>query len=243
VTTTIAVLGARGRMGQAIVRLAADHGAHVVWQIDLTDGNLASLATSGARVLVDFSAPAVVTEAARACAAAGVALVSGTTGLDDGAKAALDEAAKKVPVLWEPNMSVGVYVLGEVLRRALAMLGDGFDVEIVETHHGLKADAPSGTAHRLAEIALTFREGPPITGRSGKPGKRSAEEVGVLAVRGGDVVGDHVVHLLGHGERLELTHRATSRDVFAIGALRAASWIAGQPAGRYALADVIGSAG
>ena len=137
-------------------------------------------------------------------------------------------------------MSVGVLVLGELLRSALDMLGPGFDVEIVETHHRKKIDAPSGTANRLAEIARGARKGPNVTGREGKPGARTSDEVGVLAMRGGDVIGDHVVHLFGAGERIELVHRATSRDVFAVGALRAATWIARKPARRYALADVVG---
>jgi 4-hydroxy-tetrahydrodipicolinate reductase len=235
----VAVLGARGRMGRALVRIAPEHHASVVLSIDAGEGDLAALGQSGARVLIDFSSPAIVAGAARACATAGVALVSGTTGLDEHATRAIDEAARHVAVLWEPNMSVGVFALGELIRRALAMLGDGFDVEIVETHHGMKADAPSGTARRLGEIAREAREGPIVTGRDGKPGPRTRGEVGILAVRGGDVVGDHVVHLLGTGERLELTHRATSRDVFAMGALHAAAWIAGKPAGRYTFADVL----
>jgi 4-hydroxy-tetrahydrodipicolinate reductase len=235
----IAVLGARGRMGRAIARLAAEHDAQVVYEIDASEGDLGLIAQSKARVLVDFSAPAIVPAAARACAAAGIALVSGTTGLDSEMESVLDEAAHKVPVLWEPNMSVGIRVLGDLLRRALAMLGDSVDVEIVETHHAMKADAPSGTALRLLEEVRAFRDGPAVTGRSGKPGARPRGEVGVLAVRGGDVIGDHVVHLLGQGERLELTHRATSRDVFARGALRAATWIANKPPGRYTLSDVV----
>ena len=238
--TPIAILGARGRMGAAIARLAPSVGAQVALAIDTGENSLAALAGSGAKVLIDFSAPAVAAEAARACAAAGVALVSGTTGLDDAAKRAHDDAARQVPVLWEPNMSVGVLVLGEVVRRALALVGEGFDVEIVETHHRNKADSPSGTALRLAEIVREARSGPLVTGREGKGPARAPGEVGVLAVRGGDVVGDHVVHLLGDGERLELGHRATSRDVFARGALRAATWIAGKPAGRYRLRDVLG---
>ncbi len=238
-TTPIAILGAKGRMGQAIARLAPEMGANVVLSVDKGENDLAALAKSGARVLIDFSTPAVVVDAARACANAGIALVSGTTGLEDAQKSALDEAAKKVAVLWEPNMSVGVLVLGELLRNALAMLGPGFDVEIVETHHRKKVDAPSGTANRLAEIAREARQGELVTGRSGKPGARTSDEIGVLAVRGGDVIGDHEIHLLGTGERLELTHRATSRDVFASGALRAAAWIAGKPAGRYALRDIV----
>ncbi len=235
----IAIFGARGRMGQALVRLAPEHDCEVVLAIDAGHGDLGSLASSGARVLIDFSVPAAVPDAARACASAGVALVSGTTGLEDPQKRALDDAAKKVPVLWEPNMSIGILVLGELLRNALSMLGPGVDVEIVETHHRMTVDAPSGTANRLAEIAREAREGPLVTGRSGKVGARSSGEVGVLAVRGGDVIGDHVIHLLGMGERLELVHRATNRDVFAHGALRAAGWIAGKPAGRYALQDVV----
>ena len=237
--TKIAIVGARGRMGQAIARLAPEHGADVVLAIDKGDGDLASLKKSGAQVLIDFSTPEVTTLAARACADAGVALVSGTTGLEESHRDALSDASKRAPVLWEPNMSVGVLVLGRLLRSALAMLGEGVDVEIVETHHRLKVDAPSGTAKRLAEIAHEARRGPSVTGREGKPGKRTNDEVGVLAVRGGDVIGDHVVHLLGRGERLELVHRATSRDVFAHGALRAAAWIAKKPAGRYGLADIL----
>ncbi len=241
-TTPIAVLGARGRMGRALVRLAPDYGAEVVLALDAGEGDLGSLGKSGAKVLVDFSSAPIVASAARACAAANVALVSGTTGLDDAAKSALDDASKKIAVLAEPNMSIGVMVLGEIMRSAIAMLGDSFDVEIVETHHKMKADAPSGTALRLAEIAREARgdgEHPIVTGRSGRPGARTREEVGVLAVRGGDVIGDHTVHFFGAGERIELTHRATSRDVFAIGALRAATALAGKPAGRYALRDVV----
>ncbi len=229
-------------MGKAVIRLANEHGARVVASVER---DLGVVKTSGAKVLVDFSSPSVVADAARACADSGIALVSGTTGLEAEANRALDAAAGRVPVLWEPNMSVGVLVLSDLLRRAIASLGPGYDVEIVETHHRLKADAPSGTAVRLAEIAKEEvgkrGEGAPVLvkGRDGKPGARRPNEIGVLAVRGGDVVGDHVVHLFGEGERLELVHRASSRDVFAIGALRAAGWLAGKRAGRYTLRDVL----
>lgn len=234
----LAVVGAKGRMGQAIVRLAPEHGWTVAAALDKGD-DLATIA--GVDAVVDFSHASSAADVAAAAARAKAALVSGTTGLDARAEAALDAAAKVVPVLWEPNMSVGVLVLGQLLREALALLGADADVEIVETHHRMKADAPSGTALRLVEIARRAREGAPVvTGREGKPGPRG-REIGVLAVRGGDVVGDHTVHLLGQGERLELTHRATSRDVFAHGALRAASWLAGKPARRYRLADVVGA--
>jgi 4-hydroxy-tetrahydrodipicolinate reductase len=256
----LAVFGASGRMGRAVMRLAAEAGDVVVCAVSATDvgadaGELAgtkrsgvaivadpaAVAGSGAEAIVDFSTPSAVPLVADAAVRARCALVSGTTGLDDAAKAALDRAARDVPVLWEPNMSVGVFVLGRLLERAIAMLGSDIDVEIVEAHHRMKADAPSGTALRLAEVARAARkdEGALVTGRTGKPGARPRSEIGVLAMRGGDVVGDHTVHLLALGERLELTHRASNRDLFARGALRAAAWLVGKPARRYTLADVL----
>jgi len=235
----LAVFGASGRMGSAVLRLAKESGdIELIAAIDVSS-EASSLA--GAEVVIDFSAPAAVPALARAAVSAGTAIVSGTTGLDAAATKALDDAAAHVPVLWEPNMSVGVFVLGELLRDAIRILGPGFDVEIVETHHSKKADAPSGTAMRLAEIARASRPGKSqlVTGREGKPGARKSEEIGVLAVRGGDVIGDHVVHLLGEGERIELVHRASNRDLFASGALRAARWACGKNPGRYGLADVL----
>jgi 4-hydroxy-tetrahydrodipicolinate reductase len=227
-------------MGQTIVRLANEQGLAVVCTIDAGDP-IAQLGKSGADVVIDFSSPAATRALAEVAAAAGIAIVSGTTGLGDDARAALDTASKKVPVAWEPNMSIGVHVLGELVKRAIAMMGGDFDIEIVEAHHKLKVDAPSGTALRLAEIAKNARSGARLVhGREGKPGARTPSEIGVHAVRGGDVVGDHSVHLLGVGERIELTHRASSRDLFASGALRVARWIAGKPAGRYTMADVLG---
>jgi 4-hydroxy-tetrahydrodipicolinate reductase len=137
-------------------------------------------------------------------------------------------------------MSVGVHVLGALAAQAIAMLGPDFDIEVVETHHRMKVDAPSGTAIRLAEIARDARGGARLVhGREGKPGARATSEIGVHAVRGGDVVGDHTVFLLGAGERIELTHRASSRELFASGALRVARWIVGKPPGRYGMVDVL----
>jgi 4-hydroxy-tetrahydrodipicolinate reductase len=264
----LAVLGANGRMGRAVVRLARDAGFEVVLAAGAGDvgrdaGELAGVGALGVRVgdaidaarlrearaevLVDFSAPSALAAACAPCAEAGVALVSGTTGLDETARAALETAAGRIPVLWEPNMSVGVHVLSSLLARAIAALGPGFDVEIVEAHHRMKVDAPSGTALRLAEVAreAVAARAPAATprlvhGREGRPGARSPSEIGVLALRGGDVVGDHTAFLFGDGERLELSHRASSRDLFARGALRAASWLAGRAAGRYSLSDVLG---
>src|SRR5262249_18352988 len=152
----------------------------------------------------------------------------------------LDEAARVVPVLWAPNTSVGVQVLAELVTQAAHKLGLAFDVEIVEAHHRAKVDAPSGTADRLRRAVAEARQGlRPVPGGGGNGGPRRADEIGVLALRGGDVIGDHTVHFLGPGERLELTHRATNRDLFARGALQAARFVTGKPPGRYAMADVL----
>jgi 4-hydroxy-tetrahydrodipicolinate reductase len=170
-----------------------------------------------------------------------VPVVSGTTRLDATCERLLNEAARKIPVLWSPNTSIGVHVLAAIAAYAAKHLGPGFDVEIVETHHRAKIDAPSGTATRLADAIREAREDlDPVFGREGNVGPRSSSEIGVFAVRGGDVIGEHTVHLLGPGERIELTHRATSRDLFARGALRAARFLAGKPPGRYSMADVLG---
>jgi 4-hydroxy-tetrahydrodipicolinate reductase len=257
----LAVVGASGRMGRAVVRLAHEAGLEIVCAVGATDvgrdaGELAGVGPIGACVVdglaaieharadvaVDFSGPKATLALAAVAEAAGTAVVSGTTGLGEDARAALDRAAARVPVLWEPNMSVGVHVLSQLVAAAVGALAD-WDVEIVETHHRAKVDAPSGTALRLAEVAARSRARATqlVHGRQGKPGARGDGEIGMHALRGGDVVGDHVVHVMGGGERLELVHRATGRDVFAHGALRAARWIAGKPAGRYSLGDVLGT--
>lgn len=256
----LAVVGARGRVGSAVVRLALEQGMTIARAVDRSGAgddvgllagagplgvtltaDVAELGSGGFDVAVDFSSPDLVPELAAAVARCGAALVSGTTGLSAVHERALSDASRHVAVLWEPNLSVGVHVLGRLLSQAIAALGDDFDVEIVETHHGGKVDAPSGTALRLAAIAREAAGGGELRhGREGRTGARGAKEIGLHAVRGGDVVGDHSVHLLGKGERLELVHRATGRDLFARGALRAAAWIAGRPPGRYALADVLG---
>jgi 4-hydroxy-tetrahydrodipicolinate reductase len=255
----IAVVGASGLMGCAVVRIARVQGADVVCAVASTGigrdiGELAGIGALGipvvdglaalervhADVVVDFSAPAATLALAPVAAANAIAIVSGTTGLGDDVRTALDRAAERVPVLWEPNMSIGIHVLANVVALAAAALRD-WDVEIVETHHRAKIDAPSGTALRLAESVRSARTNVPhlIYGRHGKPGPRDSDELGIHALRGGDVIGDHVVHLFGGGERIELTHRATSREVFAHGALRAAQWIVGRAPRRYSLAEML----
>ena len=144
-------------------------------------------------------------------------------------------------MLWAPNMSLGVQVLAELVEQAVRRLGPAFDVEIVEVHHRKKIDAPSGTAKRLAQAAKSARpELSELSGREGDVGARKPRELAVMALRGGDVVGDHTVFLFGDGERIELTHRASNRDVFAHGAIRAARYVIGKPAGRYTIKDVLG---
>lgn len=255
---SVAVLGASGRMGRAVVRLAHGAGLRVACALGRDKGrdagelagigpigtrvtdDVEALATSGADVLVDFSVPGALSRACPVAAGAGIAIVSGTTGLDAATSTALDQAAARVPVLWEANMSLGVHVLAMLVERGLAALGPSFDVEIAEIHHRAKVDAPSGTALRLAEAVRAVRGGELVHGREGRPGPRKASEIGMHALRGGDVVGDHTVFMFGDGERLELTHRASSRDLFAHGALRAARWLVGRPAGRYRIADMMG---
>lgn len=255
----LAVVGASGRMGRAVVRAAHADGLAVACAVGATDvgrdvgelsgvgplgvcvvDGLAALERARADVVVDFSVPAATLALAPIAAAAGVAIVSGTTGLDERTRAALEQAAVQVAVLWEPNMSVGVHVLSRIAAEAAEALAD-WDVEIAETHHRAKVDAPSGTALRLADVLKRARasEAALVHGRRGRPGARSRNEIGIHALRGGDVVGDHVVHLMGGGERLEIAHRATSRDVFAHGALRAARWIVGRGRGWYSLGDVL----
>ncbi|XXX55117.1 4-hydroxy-tetrahydrodipicolinate reductase [Sorangium sp. So ce124] len=261
----VAIHGASGKMGQAIVRLAANERAQVVGAIvsrgssrigrDVGElagtGNIGvamsddtSAGLLGADVVIDFSRPEALPRLLHLAMRAKVAVVSGTTRLDGTCERLLDETAQHVPVLWSPNTSIGIHVLAEIAASAARRLGPGYDVEIVEVHHRAKVDAPSGTAVRLADAVRAARE-PNATladvhGREGNVGPRKADELGIFAVRGGDVIGDHTVHLLGPGERIELTHRATSRDLFARGALRAAWHLHGKPPGRYTMADVIG---
>jgi 4-hydroxy-tetrahydrodipicolinate reductase len=196
----------------------------------------------GAEVVIDFSLAKAAANLYAAAARGRIAIVSGTTGLDANGERALSKAAASVPVLWSPNMSLGVQVLAEAVEHAVRRLGPAFDVEIVELHHRKKVDSPSGTARRLAEAARAARpELSELHARKGDVGARKNDELGVFGIRGGDVIGDHTVYLLGSGERLELTHRAASRDLFAQGALFAARFVVGKPPGRYTLKDALGS--
>jgi len=206
----------------------------------VTSPDVAS-ALLGAEAVIDFSTASAVSNLVALAMRANVAIVCGTSNLDSTAKRALDKASEVVPVLQSGNMSLGVQVLAEAVELALKRLGLGYDVEIVELHHKRKIDAPSGTAERLLQAVKKVRpEARELRGRDGEVGARTKDEVGVFGVRGGDVIGDHTVYLLGDGERLELTHRASNRDLFAHGALRAARYLVGKKPGRYTIADVLG---
>jgi len=245
----LAIAGATGRMGRAVLSAAADRDADVVLAVGreettvaghdvAPDDDLAArLGEREVQVLVDFSAPAATARYAEACAAVGVALVSGTTGLDDGVESALAAAAADVPVLHAANFARGVAALERLLADAVAALPD-YDLELVETHHAGKRDAPSGTAGALLDAA-DVPEPDRTYGRRGEA-PRDDGEVGVHAVRAGAVAGEHEAVLAGDGEELRLTHRAGDRSVFAEGALDAAAWVADRDPGRYEFREVVG---
>jgi 4-hydroxy-tetrahydrodipicolinate reductase len=241
--TKIIVTGSRGRMGQALLTCASRiPDLDVVGQVDLGDDIRNCIEQT--EVVIDFSFHSATLPIARLCAEHGKALVIGTTGHSEGDKMATIELANRIPIVWASNYSTGVNTLFWLTRKAASILGASFDLEIVEMHHRMKKDAPSGTASTLAEILAEARREKPAEvlrhGRQGIVGERTSEEIGMHSLRGGDVVGDHTVIFAGDGERLELTHRASSRDTFANGALRAAQWVRSQPAGLYSMQDVLG---
>ena len=238
---TILLNGARGRMGKALAAAAAQAGISVGASTDQGD-DLAAPITS-VDVVVDFSSPLATRGLIELAVASGKPLVIGTTGHSPEEKAALMKLAARVPCVWAGNFSVGVNLLYALSRRAARTLGDDYDTEVVEMHHRMKKDAPSGTAARLLEIILEERKLDRSAlrhGREGITGERKASEVGVHSLRGGDVIGDHTVIFAGAGERLELTHRASDRAVFAHGALRAAQWVVAQRPRVYDMQDVLG---
>ncbi len=201
-------------------------------------------ALQGADVLVDFTRPEPSLEYVAACRAAGVKLVIGTTGFNAEQKKRIESAASDIAVVFAPNMSVGVTLLINLVNAAAKVLNQGYDIEVVEMHHRHKVDAPSGTALRLGEAAAAALgrslEECAVYGREGVTGERDASTIGFATMRGGDVVGDHTVVFAGIGERVELTHKASSRATFALGALRAAKFLASKSQGLYDMQDVLG---
>ena len=265
----VVVIGAAGRMGRTLVRLLhtkAVPGLQLAGAVDLWDcpergqdvGLVAGSGATGIKittdlaeiaptcdVVIDFSSHQGVAGNAVRLAEWSKPLVIGATGLSTEEKQMVTEAAKRIPVVFSPNMSLGVNLLFALVREAAAVLrGKGYDIEIIERHHRRKKDAPSGTALGLGEAAaagynLDLKK-VSVHGREGISGERPVDQIGFHAIRGGDFVGDHTVLFSADGECVELSHRATSRDTFAVGALRAAAWVAGKAPGLYSMQDVLG---
>jgi len=235
--------GAKGRMGRALVACASEDPELAV-SAEVDEGDDFASALTRCDAVIDFTHAPATAAIAEACAAVGKTLVIGTTGHSDANRARIVAASKSIPVVYAPNFSIGVNTLFWLTRKAAEILGPDFDLEVVEMHHRLKKDAPSGTARRLAEILAEVRglsyDDDVIHGREGMPGERTRTEIGMHAIRGGDVVGDHTVIFANTGERIELTHKASSRDTFAKGALRAAKWAITRPSGLYDMQDVLG---
>ncbi len=261
-TTRIAVSGAAGRMGQAIIRLIAEddalelaaaleHGQSPVLSRDA--GTVAGIARlevpvspapeAGFDVLVEFTTPDATMEHLAFCREHGHAIMIGTTGLDDRQRGEIRDAGRDIPVVFAANTSVGINLCVALLETAGRVLGDHMDVEVVEAHHRHKVDAPSGTALLLGETVAGVLgrdlETDGVFAREGHTGPRPAGSIGFSTIRGGDIAGEHTVMFIGESERIEITHRATDRRIFARGALRAARWLAGRPAGFYDMRDVL----
>lgn len=264
--TKIAVTGAAGRMGRRIIALVTEaEDMAVAGAIEsplhnaighdaglgagcgplkvMITGDL-ELALEPSDVLIDFTWPEVTMQNLAACVRLGKSMVVGTTGLTIQQRSEIEKASQSIPIVFAPNMSVGVNVCFKLLKELAATLGDDFDVEIVELHHNKKKDSPSGTAVRMGEVVAEAlgRDYNQVANyhREGMCGERSREEIGMQTVRGGDIVGEHTVYFIGMGERIELTHRAMSRDMFARGAIRAAKWLGQQQPGLYDMQDVLG---
>lgn len=261
----LGIAGASGKMGQAIIRLAG-HDKKVQVSAGLVSKDSINLGADLGRlvgaddfgvmatddvnkflaesdVIIDFTRPEITTYLLKSAAEKNRPIVSGTTGLSKHDKSILSEAAEKIPVVWSANMSLGVNILASLVEKTAAVLREEFDIEISEMHHRAKVDAPSGTAILLGEAAARGRktslEKAKVAGRDGVTGPRKSGEIGFAVLRGGDVVGEHTVMFAGNGERIELTHKASSREIFAKGSIEAAKWLYSRPAGLYSMADVL----
>lgn len=252
------IAGAGGKMGRALIEaVLADDALALVALLDAKGspalgteiggfkvGSDAAAAATLGEVLFDFTRPEGTLAHLQACLKAGTAMVIGTTGLSDSQMNSIRQAGKKIPIVLAPNFAVGVNVLFKLAETAAQALGDAYDVEIVEAHHRHKVDAPSGTALEIGELVAKAlkRDLKKVAahGRSGDTGVRPGKQIGFHAIRGGDIVGEHTVIFAGTGERVEVTVRSQSRMTYALGALRAAKWLKGRPAGLYDMADVLG---
>jgi 4-hydroxy-tetrahydrodipicolinate reductase len=260
----IAVVGAAGRMGKTLIEAIGQADARLTAAVDRPDssligadaGELAALGKLGVAlsgdlatvleqfdVLIDFTHPSVTLRNLALCRQAGKAMIIGTTGFSAEEKQLLAEAGKEIPIVFAANFSVGVNLCLKLLDTAARVLGDDVDIEIIEAHHRHKVDAPSGTALRMGEVVAQAlgRDLAEVAvyGREGQTGARERQTIGFATVRAGDVVGDHTVLFAGDGERVEITHKASSRMTFAKGAVRAALWLEGREAGLYDMQDVL----
>ena len=263
--TKVVVAGASGRMGRMLIETALkDQDVQLVGVLDLPDspaigqtaGSLVGLpcdltvtadldlALAGADCLIDFTRPSGTIKHMEACRRHKVAMVIGTTGFEDEGKAVLNAASQDIPLVFAPNMAVGVNLVFKLLDTAARILSQGYDIEIVEAHHRHKIDAPSGTALRMGEVLARALERDlkvcAVYGREGVTGERDPSTIGFATVRGGDIVGDHTVMFCGTGERVEISHKASSRMPYALGSMRAAKYLRGQKCGLFDMQDVLG---
>ncbi|AHF01001.1 dihydrodipicolinate reductase [Thiomicrospira aerophila AL3] len=262
----IAILGASGRMGKYLIEATLATPGLVLGAaierpgsslVGVDAGDLIGAGTQGVKIvdnladvvedfdiLIDFTRPEVTLQALGLCVQANKRIVIGTTGFNAAGLAMIDDAALKIPVVFAPNMSVGVTLTLKLLKMAADVLNEGFDIEVVEAHHRHKVDAPSGTALRMAEVVADTLgrdlKTCAVYGREGNTGERDPNTIGFATIRAGDIVGDHTVMFAGVGERVEITHKASSRMTFAKGAMRACTWLACQPNGLYDMQDVLG---
>ncbi len=259
----IAVTGAAGKMGITVIKvIEGDKELKLAGALEAADsqyigmdagifagiGNIGIAITGNPEIyatecdaIIDFSSPKASEKNIEIAVNNKIALVIGTTGLDDKVMNLIREAGKLIPVIWSPNYSIGVNLIAKLTRLAAEILDEGFDVEIVEAHHRLKKDAPSGTAIKLLNILKeVYHTNDVIYGREGITGERPGKQIGMSAIRGGDIVGDHTVNFLGIGERIEITHKLTSRETLARGAVKAAKYIVKNGKGLYKIEDVLG---
>lgn len=261
----IGILGAGGRMGRTLIQAVKDAGYQLAAAVERPEssligadaGELAGIGHVGVKiagsieevvthcdVFIDFTAPAATAHHLKVCREAGVALVIGTTGMNDEQKAYLEETATQTPVVYAANYSVGVNVSIKLLELAAKVFGDSVDIEVIEAHHRHKVDAPSGTALMMGEAVAGALgrdlKKDAVYHREGHTGPRERQSIGFQTIRGGDIVGEHTVMFIGEGERVEITHKATNRMNFAAGAVRAAAWVVGKPAKKYDMKDVLG---
>ncbi|MDG0854827.1 4-hydroxy-tetrahydrodipicolinate reductase [Roseateles puraquae] len=241
----VAVMGASGRMGKMLIE-AVEAAEDCTLHVTLDKGDDVRTGLTGADVMIDFTRPEATLAHLAVCADLGVKAVVGTTGFDDAQKAEIARFAERTAIVFAPNMSVGVNVVLKLLDLAARAMNEGFDIEIIEAHHRMKVDAPSGTALQMGQVVADALgrdlKQCAVYGREGVTGVRDPSTIGFATVRGGDIIGDHTVLFAGTGERIEISHKASNRGIYAQGSLRAARFLAGQRTGLFGMNDVLGFA-